>query len=163
MDNRDSYPWWAQIDENGRPEAELNSSPENAQNYAQARRLHEQLRQMEPETPSLRFQVNVMEQLPVMYRKVVARPLLYPRQVRGLAALLGSVLLANILLVLFAAPELTGNWQALATWAEQVSAATAGPAGRIAGALGFGVFCILLLDSLLAKRFSRNGNSSIER
>ncbi len=44
--------------------------------------LHQSLRQMEAEQPSMRFVMNVMDRLPQLYKKVVVQPLIKPIWIR---------------------------------------------------------------------------------
>lgn len=74
--------WWEQLDGDALPEERaameraLQNDEEAQREYALRRKLHEELQELEPEQPSLRFTQNLMERLPKLYQRVQIGPLI---------------------------------------------------------------------------------------
>ncbi len=138
-------------------EALLKKDKKLQREVQEARQLHQQLQQLEPEQPSLRFSVNVMEQLPPLARRLWVEPFV-PESVirRFLAVMTGLFALFFILLLLSRKyyPEQTESTtsQAFETIAGSIAAIPQQWLVLVIIAAS-GTLLLLLLDRFLQSRF----------
>lgn len=81
-------------EEQARAERLLAEDPQFRKEWALRSRLHQGLKEQEPEQPSLRFARNVMDLLPRLYGKREAPPLISPLWQKVMGGLAGAFLLA---------------------------------------------------------------------
>lgn len=103
MENEQGILIWKYLDGECSPQEKeefqrlLSTDVAFAGEFALAQSLQENLQQLEPEEPSMRFSANVADQLPTLYRPVHASPDLLPKGlVRIFSALVGSIALLSL-------------------------------------------------------------------
>ena len=128
---------------------------------AEREELHRQLQEATPEQPSLRFVRNVMENLPVIYRRAV-EPLVRPFWIKVFFGSLGILLLSYFVMVAYYVKEKPiDQHDQVVSMADRVGQFIVGLPPQvftIIAALSIGYLTLLLLDRYLKGRIIKAGD-----
>ncbi|HKK76236.1 MAG TPA: hypothetical protein VJ953_14245 [Saprospiraceae bacterium] len=159
-ENQDIKRVWTQLDGalNEKEQADflqkLQEDPELSAAFAEAQQLEAHLKEVEADEPSMRFTANVLDQLPVLYKKVSVEPVLSQQSLwRGVLLLLASVLLSFT-----AALSGTGTGSgenSFIQWQSYLDKFMGLPSSAlmIAALTGFCIVSVFAIDQVLKKRF----------
>lgn len=115
--------------------------------------LHHTLRQMEPEQPSMRFVMNVMDSLPILYKKTI-EPLVSPKWIK---AFLGSLGVFFVGLFVYAATVIGSFSNSNIPGEQFIEKLNALPISVFTtlAIISFTYLFFVILDRQLKKRFAR--------
>lgn len=161
-DKQDIKKAWAQLDGelNEKEQADflrkLQEDPELSAAFAEAQQLEAHLKEVEADEPSMRFTANVLEQLPVLYKKVSVEPILSQQSLwRGILLIFSSVLLSFTAALSGTGTSSGGN--SFIQWQSYLDKFMGLPSSAllIAALTGFCIVSIFAIDQVLKKRFLR--------
>lgn len=158
-DQKDIKKWWQYIDgdldaaDQAAFQEELQQNEELANIFQESQSLENHLVEIEAEEPAMRFSMNVLEDLPTLYKKVNIEPFFSRRTI-----LLGSLaLLISIIITYLAAfsGKSTTVEGLQPTWLEYVQSLPQLPSSALvlAALAGFCLVSIYLIDLFIKKRF----------
>jgi hypothetical protein len=158
-DHKDIKKWWLQLDNELSPEEstaflrKLEEDPELASTFAEAQQLENHLQAVEADEPSMRFSLNVLDQLPTLYKSVSVEPVFSRKSLlRGVLLLFSSVLVS--FLAALSGPTngtsgTSGQWQNYSDLFMNIPSSA-----LLSVALaGFCLVGIFLMDQILKRRF----------
>lgn len=120
--------------------------------------LNHALQQMETEQPSMRFMMNVMDKLPQLYKKIVIKPLINPRWIKGFLYTLSILAFAYAGAVVQYMQSAEKTTSISLPGVEAVGNALAGLPTQVwvmLGILCFSYLFFVILDRQLKKRFAK--------
>ncbi|MEN0004537.1 MAG: hypothetical protein AAF798_10345 [Bacteroidota bacterium] len=139
----------------------LETDPNVKAEWAKRFKLHQQLSELPAEQPSMRFVQNLMDKLPLLYRKLSIAPLVKPFWVKTALGFLALLLVGYIGFVFFYIEQFGVNGQF--TYLESMkNYLNQAPAKFLIlfAAISISLSCLFVLDRFLKARFQKESQAS---
>ena len=158
MEENFNKKWWQSLDKELNEadqqafEKEMEADPTQAIAFSQAKEIHDGLQQLEADEPSMRFNKNVLENLPQLYKKISIEPFFAPRVLRRVALLIGSLGLISLLPAFFIDSNSANAYPNILLDFLQLSGDLPTNWMFMLAVLGFGFIVYAIMDRQLKKR-----------
>ena len=158
MEKNFNKKWWQsldkELDEAAQQafEKEMEEDTAQAIAFSQAKEIHEGLQQLEADEPSMRFNKNVLENLPQLYKKISIEPFFAPRVLRRVALLIGLLGFISLLPAFFIDSNSSTAYPNILLDFLQLSGDLPTKWMFMLAVLGFGFIAYTILDRQLKKR-----------
>lgn len=158
-DNKGIKEWWLHLDGELSEEEQstflrkLEKDPELSATFAEAQLLEAHLQEVQADEPSMRFQADLLEQLPALYKSIPVEPVFGRKSIfRGSLLLLSSVLIS---LSAALSGQGANGGSGYPQWKVYLDEFLALPSSllMVAALTSFCMVGVFVIDQLLKKRF----------